>query len=111
MIVKKSSYSLNKSVSSNKYEEVIRNDEKLEKVNSNLKIQLSNKRKSVLENIENINNTLWSRFKLTKVDLDEIEKSKILKLGDWNRIPTSELLVKIKKEQRRKEYWNRRMNI
>jgi hypothetical protein len=64
----------------------------------------------VLENISSINESLWKRFKFSDIDLEEIEHSKVLKLGEWGKEPTKELLVKIKKEQRRKEYWNRRMN-
>lgn len=69
------------------------------------------KRKSVLENISEINQQLGSRFKFSQIDLEEIKTSKALALGEWNKQPTAELLIKLKKEQRRKEYWNRRMNI
>ena len=68
------------------------------------------KRKSVIESIEELNNKLWARFKFSYNDLEEIERSKVLQFGKWNRDPSSDLLIKIKKEQRRKEYWNRRMN-
>ena len=43
--------------------------------------------------------------------MHEIQKNKALNLGKWNKNPSKDLLIKIKKEQRRKEYWNRRMKI
>ena len=77
----------------------------------NLQPEKEERRKSVMDSIQEINNNLGSRFKFSKIDLEDINKSSNLRLGQWNKEPTQDLLIKIKKEQRRKEYWNRRMNL
>jgi len=54
-----------------------------------------------------MNSKLDPKFKLSRIDLED--RSSSLHLGSWNRDPSREFLIKTKKEQRRKDYWHRRI--
>uniref|UniRef100_A0A7S3NH90 Uncharacterized protein n=1 Tax=Euplotes harpa TaxID=151035 RepID=A0A7S3NH90_9SPIT len=62
---------------------------------------------SILKNIVKINSKLEPRFKLTRIDIEEVGESKRAK--EWNQIIDKDTLVKARKVERRKEYWNQRV--
>ena len=67
------------------------------------------KKKKVMNELIKINNQLEPQFRLAKVDLEELQSSQTLQLGEWNKIPSANMMVNMMKEERRKEYWKRRI--
>ena len=67
------------------------------------------KKKKVFKDIIKINNKLDPQFKLAKIDIEELQASQALQLGEWNREPSPDMIMNMKKEERRKEYWKRRI--
>lgn len=64
---------------------------------------------SVAKKLYNINKNLDPKFKLAKVDIEEIQSSQTLQLGKWNREPNENFVVDLMKQERRREYWKRRI--
>lgn len=62
-----------------------------------------------MQKLKEINKKLDPKFKLAKIDMEELKSSHTLQLGEWNRELSPELIVKIMKAERRKEYWKRRV--
>ena len=65
--------------------------------------------KNIRQKLHKINKNLDPRFKLAKVDIEELQSSHALQLGEWNRSVSPELVMNLMKEERRKEYWKRRI--
>ena len=47
------------------------------------------------------------RFRLSRLDLEDIQNSKVIKARDWDPIVTKDLLKNFKKMERRKVYQKR----
>jgi hypothetical protein len=56
-----------------------------------------------------VNSYLGPRFKLSKVDIEDIQNSSVIKAGDWNSKLTIDLLKDFKKKDRR-GYYKLRVN-
>lgn len=67
------------------------------------------KTKNVIRQLKKINENLDPKFKMAKIDLEELQSSQTLQLGEWNREISPELITKLMKEERRREYWKRRI--
>lgn len=65
----------------------------------------------LVKKLKNINKKLDSKFKLSLIDIEQLQTNGNLKLGDWDREVNEKLLVRIMKEERRKEYWKRRIKV
>ena len=55
-----------------------------------------------VEEIKIINKSLEPQFKLTRIDIEDIQNSKALHIGDWNSGVSPSLLIEKKKDQWRK---------
>lgn len=64
-------------------------------------------RNKLIQNMMQMNNNIDPRFKLAQVDLEHY--TRILPIGQWSKPVSKEFLIKAKKEQRRKDYWNSRV--
>jgi hypothetical protein len=65
--------------------------------------------RNVVKNLKKINKKLDPKFKLAKVDIEELQSSQTLQLGDWGRAASPEMVINMMKEERRREYWKRRI--
>ncbi|CAI2386160.1 unnamed protein product [Moneuplotes crassus] len=65
----------------------------------------------ISKKLKKINKKLDSKFKLSLIDIEQLQTNCNLKLGDWDREINEKLLVRIMKEERRKEYWKRRIKV
>lgn len=61
-------------------------------------------RKSLYDSIDEINQKLNPNFKFSQIDLEEIHQLLAKRRENYMREPTQDFLIKLKKEQRRKEY-------
>ena len=69
----------------------------------------NHKVRTVMKKLSKINKSIEPKFKLAKYDFEELKTSQNLKLGEWNREPNKTNIVNHMKEERRKEYWKRRI--
>jgi hypothetical protein len=83
------------------------------KYSSTSPISINNSRedraRSILKQLKMINKELDPKFKLSRIDMEELQSSKTLQLGEWNRDVDKSMVMNIMKEERRKEYWKRRI--
>jgi len=69
-----------------------------------IKLQKLNSELSKLSHL-----TLGPRFRLSKLDLEDVENSSVIKAGDWDSQITKQLLMDVKKKERRKLYYKHRL--
>ena len=46
---------------------------------------------------------------MSKLDLEDVENSSVIKAGDWDSQITKQLLMDVKKKERRKLYYKHRL--
>ena len=66
-------------------------------------------KRDLSQGLKKINKKVDPKFKLAKVDIEEIQSSQTLQLGKWNREPSVNFVVDMMKQERRREYWKRRI--
>ncbi|CAI2384027.1 unnamed protein product [Moneuplotes crassus] len=80
----------------------------LETTNRSLLMKIRQKQ-SVSKQIQQLNSELSPRFRLSKLDLEDIENSRVLRPGEWGAKLSVQLMRNIKKEERRKLYYKNRV--
>ena len=75
------------------------------------KIEIKRPKRDVTKGLKLINKNLDPRFKLAKVDIEEMQNSQTLQLNNWNREPSVNFVIGLMKQERRNEYWKRRVRI
>mmetsp|Transcript_690 Transcript_690/g.574 ORF Transcript_690/g.574 Transcript_690/m.574 type:complete len:84 (+) Transcript_690:203-454(+) len=65
--------------------------------------------KNVLKKLQSINKHIDPKFKMARYDMEELQSSSTLQLGEWDRDMKKSTVVNWMKEERRKEYWKRRI--
>jgi len=72
----------------------------------------TNIKQRISQRLKNLNNQLEPRFRLNKIDIEDIENSKSIQASNWHtKFDTKQLIVGKVKYMRRMEYWKRRVKL